>query len=932
MCQLVPIAQLEQRKLVNATEAPVSNGLLHTLFTSQVPLRHDQVAVISQTRHLTYGEIYTGSLQLAHQLRRLGAGPNQLVAVVMEKGWEQVVGVLGILQSGAAYLPIDPHLPAERLTYLLEHGEVRQVVTQSWIDQKVEWPIIIERICVDMLDLAQPDMPPLESFQQPEDLAYVIYTSGSTGLPKGVMIDHRGAVNTILDINRRFNVTSMDRVLALSALNFDLSVYDIFGLLAAGGSIVIPPDNALRNPAAWLDILIQEHVTLWNSVPALLQMLVDFTENTPEALKLSCLRLAMLSGDWIPLLLTEHIQQLIPGIKVVSLGGATEASIWSILYPINEIDPAWKSIPYGKPMLNQRFAVLNDILEPCPVWVSGNLYISGIGLARGYWRDEEKTKASFILHPRTGERLYRTGDLGRYLPDGTIEFLGREDSQVKIQGHRIELGEIEETLLRCSNVCSAVANVTSGLHGDKRLVAYVVLQQPELSKLNNDHIVYTEEAYTLQQLTEQGQQVVQNNTLQRLELQFGQSNIREDLWQSPIPLAQTELDATAIELYKQRISYRSFLSETITFEEFSGFLGLLRQIELEGLPKYLYPSAGGIYPVQTYLYVKPGGIERLLGGFYYYHPRTHQIIPLAEQTILEQRVHGSINQPIFNASAFSLFLVGQLDTITPVYGDIAHDFCLLEAGYMSQLLMTRAPEYSIGLCPIGSIDFTLLRDLLALNKGHTFLHGLLGGRIDPTQATGWSFLPGTPTQAVSNQQAPTEAMLRDFLKKKLPDYMVPSTIVILDALPLTANGKVDRKHLPEPELATSSPGNFVAPRSQLEHLIASVWQEMLPSAKIGIHDSFFDLGGSSLLMVRAYTKLRKLLDRDVSLVEMFFQYPTINNLVEFLTNNQTAEVSDDKINEQRYERLGSQRSSSRQRQIRLRHRSSIENDNERTEN
>lgn len=477
---IVPKQQIEQRARVNATEAPVPEKLLHTFFIDQALQQFDKPAVVSPTRTLTYEELYYAALQLGHQLRQWGARPNRLVGVVMEKGWEQVVAVLGVLQSGAAYLPIDPSLPHERLMYLFTHGEVEIVLTQSWVERRIQWPERLHRFCVDSLDLGCRNAPPLESVQGPDDLAYVIYTSGSTGLPKGVMIDHRGAVNTIVDINKRFNMSGDDRVLALSSLSFDLSVYDIFGMLAVGGTIVLPAAGALRDPASWLEVMVQNRVTVWNSVPALLQMLVEHCEFHSSSLAFSYLRLVLLSGDWIPLALPDRIRKLQPGAEVISLGGATEASIWSIFYPIASVEPSWKSIPYGRPMLNQQFFVLNEALEPCPVWVPGQLYIGGIGLARGYWRDEEKTQASFFLHPRTGKRLYRTGDLGRYLPDGSIEFLGREDFQVKIQGYRIELGEIEAVLAQFPTVREAVVAAVGERHGDKRLVAYVIPKQEHM--------------------------------------------------------------------------------------------------------------------------------------------------------------------------------------------------------------------------------------------------------------------------------------------------------------------------------------------------------------------------------------------------------------------------------------------------------------------
>ncbi|HEX8191018.1 MAG TPA: non-ribosomal peptide synthase/polyketide synthase [Pyrinomonadaceae bacterium] len=469
---LLPGYQAEQRAEVNATDAPVPEGMLHTLFLRQVPLRAREAAVISPGRTLSYEELARLSNQTAHLLREAGARPNALVAVVMEKGWEQVVAVLAVLRAGAAYLPISPEVPAERLRHLLEHGEVELVLTQPKFAGAVEWPERVRTFVVSEEALAGAPDAPHEPTQGPEDLAYVIYTSGSTGLPKGVMIDHRGAVNTVLDINRRFEVGPEDRVLALSSLSFDLSVYDIFGTLAAGGAVVIPEPEAARDPARWARLVNDERVTVWNSVPALMELFVDYVAGRPEA-RPRGLRLVMLSGDWVATSLPERIRAAAPGARLFSLGGATEASIWSIIHPVEEVDPGLPSIPYGKPMVNQRFHVLNEALEPCPTWVPGDLYIGGVGLALGYWRDEALTDGSFVENPWTGERLYRTGDVGRYLPDGNIQFLGREDSQVKIQGYRVELGEVEAALAAHPEVRAAAVTAVGQAPGPRRLVGHV---------------------------------------------------------------------------------------------------------------------------------------------------------------------------------------------------------------------------------------------------------------------------------------------------------------------------------------------------------------------------------------------------------------------------------------------------------------------------
>ncbi|HQP30616.1 MAG TPA: amino acid adenylation domain-containing protein, partial [Deltaproteobacteria bacterium] len=486
-CPAIPVEHQALYDAVNATRAPFSSNLLHTLFLEQA-LQHPQApAVITSSRSLSYGELLDRARRLGQYLRAHGAVPNTCVAVLMEKGWEQIAGVMGVLFSGAAYVPLDPGLPRERLRYLLEETAVKVVLTQSRIQAQLSWLTEWTCLCVDGDVLpAVEDMPPAP-VQQATDLAYVIFTSGSTGSPKGVMIDHQGAVNTIRDINQRFGVGPSDRTLALSNLNFDLSVYDVFGLLAAGGAIVIPDAQSRQDPAHWADMLIKHSVTLWNTVPALMQLLVDYAEQTPGAIPDS-VRLVMLSGDWIPVSLPDRIRAQIAGVQIISLGGATEASIWSILYPVAEVRKEWASIPYGKPMANQRFYVLDANLNPCPLWVAGELYIGGIGLALGYWNDPDKTSQRFIVHPESGERLYKTGDLGRWMPDGNIEFLGREDFQVKIHGHRIELGEIEAALLKHPAVAEvAVIAVSDGRGSGKHLLACVVCRAEDTDTTSDSH-------------------------------------------------------------------------------------------------------------------------------------------------------------------------------------------------------------------------------------------------------------------------------------------------------------------------------------------------------------------------------------------------------------------------------------------------------------
>ncbi|MEU1231974.1 amino acid adenylation domain-containing protein [Streptomyces sp. NPDC005828] len=471
---LVPAADLAVRAEANDTDGPVPDGLLHEAVLEQAEATPDAPAVISQALTLTYADLDRRSNQVGHALRAQGAGPGDLVAIVMDKGWEQVVAALGILRAGAAYVPIDARVPVERLHVLLESAGIGHVVTQPWVEDTADWPAGVARTVVRAGDEGD-DRPLGESGAKPGDLAYVIFTSGSTGLPKGVMIEHGAALNTVVDVNERYGVTAADRALGLSAMHFDLSVYDVFGLLSVGGALVLPEPAAHREPARWAELVTEHGVTIWNSVPALMEM---FTEHAlSNGLTGLPVRLVMMSGDWIPVSLPGRIRLLLPEAEQWSLGGATEASIWSILHPIGDVPDDCVSIPYGKAMRNQRFHVLDGSMRPCPVWVPGDLYIAGVGLARGYLNDEAKTRAAFLHHPVTGERLYRTGDMGRFLPDGTIEFLGRLDSQVKIQGYRIELGEVEAALTQCEGVRSAAVVAAGEQHGPKRLIAYVVLDE-----------------------------------------------------------------------------------------------------------------------------------------------------------------------------------------------------------------------------------------------------------------------------------------------------------------------------------------------------------------------------------------------------------------------------------------------------------------------
>jgi amino acid adenylation domain-containing protein len=423
------------------TRQPVG---LHHLFERSLELRPAATALLWDGGSLSYAELDRAANRLARHLIDRGLRPDGLAAVCLPRSADLVIAELAILKAGGAFVPLDPAYPAERLSFMLEDAG---------------HPLVVRD-----LPAAGPDEP-LPIDVHGEQLAYVIYTSGSTGRPKGIAIRHAGIVNNLLDLNERYAVGPGDRLLAVSSPSFDMSVYEVFGTLAAGATLVLPGPQR-----DFAELISRYGVTVWSSAPALLDEVVR------TGIGLGSLRLALLGGDWVPARLPAQLRALAPSIRFVVLGGATEASIHSTA---SVVEAHQESIPYGFPLANQFAYVLDRGGRPVPDGEAGELHLGGSGLARGYWNRPDLTAERFVPNPfRPGERMYRTGDLVRRLPGGNLELLGRLDHQVKLRGVRIEPAEVENALEAHPDVGRAVVMVREDGPGARRLTAYVVPARP----------------------------------------------------------------------------------------------------------------------------------------------------------------------------------------------------------------------------------------------------------------------------------------------------------------------------------------------------------------------------------------------------------------------------------------------------------------------
>ncbi|HEY3868799.1 MAG TPA: amino acid adenylation domain-containing protein, partial [Actinocrinis sp.] len=458
----IEVLDVRQRHQVveqwNQTTAEMPVGTLPGLFQEQVARTPDVVALVDGDSELTYAQLDARANRLARYLIGRGVGPESVVAVLMQRSADLVVALLAVLKAGGAYLPIDPDYPGERIAFMVQDAAPVLVLDGAQVTE----------VLGDLSDAPVSDAERRAALRA-EHPAYVIYTSGSTGRPKGVMVDHAGIVNRLGWMQAEYGLTGADRVLQKTPVGFDVSVWELFWPLLQGAGLVLARPGGHRDPAYLAALIRQRHVTVAHFVPSMLEVFL----REPSAAECTGLRVVVCSGEALPPALVERFLGLF-GARLHNLYGPTEASVDVTAWPCQRVDGG--VVPIGRPIANMRVFVLDGALRPVPVGVTGELYLAGVGLARGYLGRAGLSAGRFVACPfgGAGERMYRTGDVVRWNASGQLEFLGRVDDQVKLRGFRIELGEIEAALRDQAGVDQAVVVVREDVPGERRLVGYVV--------------------------------------------------------------------------------------------------------------------------------------------------------------------------------------------------------------------------------------------------------------------------------------------------------------------------------------------------------------------------------------------------------------------------------------------------------------------------
>ena len=856
----------------------------------------------------TYAELSENALKIAATLKATSIKPKDFVAIVLPKGMNQIFCTLGIQAVGAAYVPVGIHQPLERMHKIFDTAKIAGIITDAAHaaairNENPDWNVIeIENA------LQTSPMSIDEIVEDASSLAYIIFTSGTTGVPKGVMIPHRGASNTIRDINERFNVSSNDACMAISELDFDLSVYDIFGMLSCGGKVIVLSEETKKEANIWKQIASDQKVTLWNSVPALFEMFTIVAGDKANAISL---KTVMLSGDWIPLSLFDSTKALWPNCRFISLGGATEVSIWSVWYEVHALHPEWKSIPYGQALKNQKIKVMDESGKECAIGEAGELWIGGVGVAEGYLNQPELTKDRFPIE--NGERWYKTGDKACMKSDGNSEFLGRLDTQIKLGGYRIELGEIENIIKKNPSIINAAAVVVE--NGTKKEIAAAII--PSLkSNIKTDYSYKQTDLYNNESLQDRINAVAAfiQNILSKFETVPDEMKDTFTLWKKWLfnygfehiqpsidsDFAKTLNSSENIELLQNVIAGKrpetdllqtnlfapeKLLSESIFFDSFISST-VSKALAMNAQSIAFLNARTGLGAKKFLESLEKNNLEIVVMD------ESMGMLDIARETLDPWKKQVKFKQMDMCASVQDLekydmvINAGFMHTYKNPLEALAFAYMILKKGgkFMALDFENFDPIAIVSSAVLekGFRQYTRLRRLTSLltdKEWEILFKELPFAQVEFTNDSHFS------QTIVATKSLDAEEIIgqkfEEYLKENLVPYMIPARTEAFVKFPITNNAKVDRKAIAA-YLKKSAAGPEVNESYEgREADIAEIWKSLLSLEKIDRYANFFEIGGDSLLATRFLEKVRTQFGVEITLREIF-ENAELNKLAQIL--------------------------------------------------
>lgn len=924
----LPENQYNIRKFINNTKVERKDQLLYSEFVESVKKYPDKIALYWQendvSKSMTYSQLKEKAFFLRDHLCNLGIKKGDKVIISMPKGRDQIIAVLAVLFCGAVYVPVGFKYPEKRKISICKQSEAVCVLLN---EKSYELFPRLEGIkCIDIHKLEKnvPNYGIRPS--DVDDIAYIIFTSGTTGEPKGIEIPHSAAWNTIEDVIKRLSITSKDIGIAVSELDFDLSVFDIFGVLSIGGSLVLVQEHEKKEAAIWCQLVSKYKVTLWNSVPALLEMLLI---SDADGEKIYSLQTIIVSGDWVRPKLYYMAEKKIAKFNFVAMGGATEASIWSNYFIVDKVCDEWSSIPYGVPLSNQSFRIVDEFGRECVDYQDGELQIAGKSLAKGYVNNPKLTAEKFIYDE--GKRWYVTGDLARYLSDGSIEFRGRIDNQVKLRGYRIELEEITRAIQNYDGINQTVSFMLNINNKDTIAAVISLLSSPyDMNNLKNideennadnqtihviKSILYLDELFdSYSEITdgdicikislEQNNDalfnlwmnwLVNNKVLEKTETGYikGQNYDLEnkienaDLQARFINNVQLYRDIIsgkksplmildqAFPLLRDRIAdYACRRTEKINIGVYGVGEGILTNKLLQNID------------VDTEITLFDGSLSML-----------HKAKAILENADRVNTIYHFAVLPVeFTPQKFW----GKFDVVLSL--NTLYTVPQIEAGIkvMKHLLKEQGEAIileSRGISPL-SIITSAVNPVLNRNQWNTVWRNEGFRNIEKT------IVPDTLFDILVYQKKKPDFKaenLKTAISHVLPEYMSPEIIEVFYHMPLNRNGKVDRKQVKdilqrERTEETVNAENGTGDFTKLENVIRQEWKKLLFVDQIDKEQSFFEAGGDSLLATRFITIIKEKYLVDLTLGEMF-DHTKIKDIAALIESKTVAESDDIELGE-----------------------------------